>query len=140
MAITDVEEAIKALLDGDQTYAGLGLVTYSGRVPKDTPYPYVSMMSPLDARIGRTSDSFYNWQQVQLQAYSQDKGEAAKCADAIKNALNDDVDLSQFVAGFNYMEIQHGNTLYNQVEDAVWCYTVLFNVKYRTARNPTPAT
>lgn len=139
MAITDVEEAVAAVLDSDSACTSLGLSGSSGREKKKTPYPYYELSSPLDARTSRNTDSIYKWRQIQIEVYGQSKQSVSDCADAIISALDDEVDLSRYVAGLDVLDHQFGSSLYRQDQDAVWCYLVLFNVKYRTVRRQAPA-
>lgn len=138
MAIEDVEVAIATAITEDAAVKAIGLTLATGRQVENTNYPYAEMLAPIDTRTGRTSDSLYYWKQVQFKTYAESRAAAAQAADAICNVLNDDVDLNQFSPGVTVLEIQRGNVSYLQEEDAVWCYLLLFNVKYYDARHKPP--
>lgn len=139
MAIEDIEVAIATAIQEDAGVKALGLAFSTGRMNKTNVFPYVEMTAPLDTRTARTSESLYYWKQVQLKTYAQDRQTAAQAADAVFAVLNDDdLNLNQFVAGIHVLDVQRGNVFYLQEEDAVWCYTILFNIKYRDDRKRLP--
>jgi hypothetical protein len=137
-----VFEAVKSRWDAQSlgsTFTG-GMWGQSARIPKDTAFPYVRLVSLGKAPNAWSTDSQYSSSGVQFSIFYKEDGSTdpllglRALAETLKAAFPDDVALTVASAGGDFLHMRVTGEDFVEEEDGTWHYFLSYTVERRHDR------